>query len=129
MARASPRRTLRLPGSEPAEGVPKMYARVNTFEGDPQTLDAQIADVEQVTLPGAQSIPGFEGMLVLVDRGSGKTLAVTLWTDERAMRASEDAASALRNESAARNRERIVSVERFEVVLTPEATRPQRATA
>jgi heme-degrading monooxygenase HmoA len=43
---------------------------------------------------------GFEGMIALVDRHSGKTLGITFWESEEAMRASEEAANQLRQESA-----------------------------
>lgn len=43
-----------------------------------------------------------EGAILLVDRQSGKAIAITLWKDEEALRASEEAADALRAEAANR---------------------------
>jgi hypothetical protein len=60
---------------------------------------------------------GFEGMIALVDRHSGKTLGITFWESEEAMRASEEAANQLRQESAGVGGEEIAGVERYEVGL------------
>ena len=43
---------------------------------------------------------GFKGMIALGDRQSGKTLGITFWESEEAMRASEEEANRLREESA-----------------------------
>jgi heme-degrading monooxygenase HmoA len=58
---------------------------------------------------------GFEGMIALVDRHSGKTLGITFWESEEAMRASEEAANRLREESSEVGGEEIAGVERYEV--------------
>ncbi len=60
-------------------------------------------------------LPGNRGSLVMVDRESGKLVAVTLWEDEDALRASEEAGSAEREEAAKAGSGRIVGVEPFEV--------------
>jgi heme-degrading monooxygenase HmoA len=92
-----------------------MQARVNTFEGPPEGLEASMADVREHILPACEAIPGFTGMVVLVDRTTGRSLAITFWESEAALRESEKAASKIRTESADGHRERVVSVERFEV--------------
>ena len=51
-------------------------------------------------LPRAKQMEGFKGMIALGDRQSGKTLGITFWESEVAMRASEEAANRLRGESA-----------------------------
>jgi hypothetical protein len=58
---------------------------------------------------------GFKGMIALGDRHSGKTLGITFWETEEAMRTSEEAAKRLREESAEAGGDTIVSVERYEV--------------
>jgi len=60
---------------------------------------------------------GFEGMIAFVDRHSGKTLGITFWESEEAMRASEEAANRLREESAEVGGEEIADVKRYEVGL------------
>jgi hypothetical protein len=59
---------------------------------------------------------GYQGILFLGDRWSGKSIAVTLWESEAAMRESEEAANKLRAETS-EGGEEILSVERFEVLV------------
>src|SRR5919202_1605058 len=47
----------------------------------------------------------------------GKTLGITFWENEEAMRASEEAASRMREESAEAGGDTIAGVERYEVGL------------
>jgi len=58
---------------------------------------------------------GFRGMIALGDRQSGKTLGITFWESEEAMRASEEEANRLREESAEAGGDTIAGVERYEV--------------
>jgi len=58
---------------------------------------------------------GFKGMIALGDRQSGKMLGITFWESEEAMRASEEEANRLREESAEASEETIAGVERYEV--------------
>ena len=60
---------------------------------------------------------GFQGMIALVDRHSGKTLEITFWESEGAMRTSEEAANSLREGSAETGGDTIAGVERYEVGL------------
>jgi hypothetical protein len=61
---------------------------------------------------------GFSGGLVLADRQSGKVLAVTLWDNEQAMDATEDASQWLRIFSAQSSGGTISSVQRYEVFFS-----------
>jgi hypothetical protein len=56
-------------------------------------------------------------MVALTDRQSGKTLGISFWESEEAMRASEEGANRLREESAEAGRGTVVGVERYEVGL------------
>jgi heme-degrading monooxygenase HmoA len=60
---------------------------------------------------------GFKGVIGLLDRQSGKSLTVTLWESEGAMRASEQEADRLRQESAEAASETVEGVERYEVAF------------
>ncbi|MFG2990889.1 hypothetical protein ACGFZK_16645 [Streptomyces sp. NPDC048257] len=62
-----------------------------------------------------QDAPGFRGVYYLVDRATGVAKSLTLWDDERTMSESEEQAARIREETARREGQRIVSVERFEV--------------
>ncbi len=92
-----------------------MHARVSIFEGPPFKIDDLVSQAREQVLPQARQMDGFKGLIALGDRQSGKTLAITFWEDEEAMRASEEAANQLRSESAEASGEQIVGVERYEV--------------
>ena len=94
-----------------------MYARVSILQGPPELMDEGIRQAREVVLPGAKQIDGFKGMIALGDRQSGKTLGITFWESEEAMRASEEAASRLREETAEAGGDTIAGVERYEVGL------------
>ena len=87
------------------------------MEGSPAPIDQMLRQVREEVLPRAKQIDGFKGMIALGDRHSGKTLGITFWESEEAMRASEEAANRLREESAEAGGETIASVERYEVGL------------
>ena len=93
-----------------------MYARVSIFEGgNPDQIDDSLQQAREHVLPRAKQMDGFKGMIALGDRHSGKTLGITFWESEEAMRASEEAANRLREESAEAGGDTIASVERYEV--------------
>lgn len=93
-----------------------MFARLSTFEGDPERVEEfRRAAVEQV-LPMLRRLDGFHGASVLADRRSGKVLAVTLWESEDAMDATDEAAYWFRIFVSDAAGERLTGVERFEVL-------------
>jgi heme-degrading monooxygenase HmoA len=94
-----------------------VYARVSTLEGPPELMDEGLRQAREVVLPQGRLMEGFKGMIALGDRHSGKTVGITFWESEEEMRASEEAANQLREESAEAGGDTIVSVERYEVGL------------
>ncbi len=92
-----------------------MYARVSTFEGSPDLIDEGLRQAREVVLPRGKQMDGFKGMIALGDRHSGKTIGITFWESEEAMRASEEEANRLREESAEAGGDTIAGVERYEV--------------
>jgi hypothetical protein len=73
-----------------------MHARVATFElgdGLDETVSRIRSEVESGTRP-----PGLEdakGVMVLVDRASGKSIGITLFDDEEALRRGDEALNAM----------------------------------
>ncbi|HEX9141433.1 MAG TPA: hypothetical protein VF833_04335 [Gaiellaceae bacterium] len=73
-----------------------MYARVASFnmqEGLDETIDQIRNDVENDNRP-----PGLEdakGMMMLVDRSSGKSIGITLFDSEDAMKRGDEALNAM----------------------------------
>jgi heme-degrading monooxygenase HmoA len=94
-----------------------MHARVSIFEGSPDQIEEMLSQAREQVLPRARQMDGFKGLIALGDRQSGKTLGITLWESEEAMRASEEAANQMRQESAEAGGEQIAGVERYEVGL------------
>jgi heme-degrading monooxygenase HmoA len=92
-----------------------MHARVSTFQGSPDQMDEASQMVREQVLPEARQREGFKGVISLLDRSSGKSIAVTLWESEDAMRASEGWADQAREQSAAAGGGQISGVERYEV--------------
>ena len=92
-----------------------MFARVSTYQGDPDKLDEGTRYAVDQVLPRARQMAGWKGIYVLVDRESGKQLSVTLWESEQDMRASEEAAHTAKNESARAAGGAVVGVERYRV--------------
>jgi hypothetical protein len=49
-----------------------MFARVSTFEGDPEQVDELTRLAGERVLPAPRELDGFNGALGLADRQSGK---------------------------------------------------------
>ncbi len=95
-----------------------MHARMSIFEGPPDKIDEGVRQAREVVLPQAKEAdPGFKGIIALTDRQSGKMVGITFWESEEAMRASEEVANRLREESAEASGGTVAGVERYEVGL------------
>lgn len=72
-----------------------MFARVATFQSDPGRLDDTIEMVRQEVR--GETPDGLKGakMLMLIDRGSGKSMGITLFDSEEAMRRGDQALNAM----------------------------------
>jgi heme-degrading monooxygenase HmoA len=94
-----------------------MYVRVNRFQEHADDLDEASRIAEDELVPQLQSIPGFAGVLSLIDRATGESLALTFWETEEAMRASEAAADRVRADAQALTGSEIRTIQRYEVAL------------
>ena len=94
-----------------------MHARVNTLQMDPAKIDDAVAALEGGGLDQLKGIDGFKGMTVLGDRESGKSLAITFWESEDALRASEEAVKETRKQATEAGGAADPQIEVFEVVL------------
>lgn len=93
-----------------------MHARVTTLSGSPGDVDSGIANFQANVLPFAKEQG--EGAILLVDRQSGKAIAITLWENEQALSASEEAANALRTDAASQmGASETPTVERYEIAI------------
>ena len=94
-----------------------MHARVSTITGSPDQAEAGTSDFKEKVVPWIKENGGHGGIL-LIDRETGKAIAITLWNDEDTMRRSEEAA----NEHRRRVTDEMQStqsptVERYEVAV------------
>lgn len=96
-----------------------MWARISNFEGPVGQVESSIDDSRDILEDLTRRIPGSRGAYYLVDRETGRSLAMTLWESEDALRESEREAGRIREEATAQTGETIVSVERYEVVVQP----------
>ncbi len=76
-----------------------MHARVTSLSGSPDDVDGGVASFRENVVPFTHE-QGGKGAILLVDRQTGSAIAITLWEDERTLRASEERANALRAEAA-----------------------------
>jgi heme-degrading monooxygenase HmoA len=91
-----------------------MHARVTITKGGAVGDEAQ-SYVREKVLPEARKLDGFKGVLDLIDPSTGDGLTITLWESDTAMRASEEAAGAIRNAAAKNLGEEVIEVKRFQV--------------
>jgi heme-degrading monooxygenase HmoA len=93
------------------------FARVTRSDAAPSPAADAITFVREKIIPEARQLDGNRGLLLLVDRATGKGLTVTFWETEEAMRATEETASRMRNDATAALDEDITGVERYEVAI------------
>lgn len=93
-------------------------ARMSIFAGEPAKVDDVIRAGAEDVLPEIREIDGWKGIIMLVDRATGATRAMTLWESQDAMSMSETRATALRERTAETSGETITGVERYEVAMS-----------
>jgi heme-degrading monooxygenase HmoA len=84
---------------------------------DPGNVDQARDQLEREDVPKFEQLGGFKGMTLLTDRQSGKTVAITFWETQDALRESEDAVKDARQRAAETGGAGAPHVERFEVIL------------
>ena len=95
-----------------------MHARLSYLEGSTDSLDAGVKSFREQVVPAVRDNGG-KAAYLLVDRATGRAIGVTLWESEEAMRASEEAANALRAQAAKEMHARAApKVERYEIVVS-----------
>ena|SRR5215211_810834 len=93
-----------------------MHARMTRYQGaTPESVDEALETKKGVLPTEFGQTEDMKGVVFLVDRESGDIIVMSLWQDEEALRASEDAATRLREEVTGPGE--TASVERLEVVL------------
>jgi heme-degrading monooxygenase HmoA len=95
-----------------------LYARMTTIHSPAERMDEGIEKVRDQVLARMKEIPGFKGIIGLVDRNANTGVTLSLWEDEQAMQQGEEEGARLRDEAAkAMKAETEPMVNRYEVVL------------
>lgn len=94
-----------------------MFARVTRMEGgSAESIDENIRIAKEKVLPRAREMAGWQGVVSLGDRRTGKGLLITLWESEEALHASAEQAKGLRAQAQSQG-EQETSVEAYEVLM------------
>ena len=98
------------------------YVRMTTLQADPSKVEAGIRFAREQALAILRQQPGFEGLQFLVDRASGKMVAVVQWESEATARAADRPLTESRGQVAELVGAATPTVELFELVLHEGAT-------
>lgn len=94
-----------------------MYARVAAFENpDVSLVEDLIGRVRESAVSG-QDLPDAKGFLMLLDRQGAKSLGITFFESEEAIRAAEPVFERMGDEIPEQQRGRRVSLEVYEVAI------------
>ena len=96
-----------------------MFARVSTIMGRPERIDESIRLTRETIIPAAKKMKGFKGLYSLVDRKTGKEMAIALWETESDLKASTEAANRLRAQAVQTAAAQPATVEVYEVAVQP----------
>jgi hypothetical protein len=93
-----------------------VYARIATFEGvEPQSIEHEAQTIRsQVDQGPPEGLEDAQGVMILLDRQNGKSLAITLFGSEDGMHRGDEALNKMSPEGGAGRR---TSVEFYEVPL------------
>jgi hypothetical protein len=59
-----------------------MYARVTMVTNNPDLVESGLAVMREKVVPTAKMQKGYKGYLLLGDRSTGKSIAITMWETE-----------------------------------------------
>jgi heme-degrading monooxygenase HmoA len=76
-----------------------VYARSTTIQAQPASIDDGIAYVRDEVMSALQSMDGYVGLSLLVDRESGQCITTSAWESEDALRRSTENAAPLREQA------------------------------
>ena len=94
-----------------------MFARVHVLQTTPQQSDTGLEIVRDQLLPWLRDASGFRGLIRLLDRENGKTLVISLWADEEALKASTDAGERLAALTAQTTGATRLAIEQYEATF------------
>jgi len=92
-------------------------ARVSSLEGSADAIDEGIGKTRGDTLPKVRALEGNVGAIGLADRESGRVTMITLWDSADSLRATEQQANQLREQTAEMGGQSIAAVDRYDVAM------------
>jgi hypothetical protein len=93
-----------------------LHVRLNVITTDPPVLGGYVKYIETRAWPALASLPGSLGLSLLASQDPGAVVLESFWVSDRALRASEPAATALHDELA-RQARGVVTAERYQVAV------------
>jgi heme-degrading monooxygenase HmoA len=92
-----------------------MFARVSQFSVPPESQQQALRAAEEHIGPSLRMQVGYLGDWLFGDKENGKMLTVTLWEDEEAMHATDEASHWFRSFGAQETGGRVETVDHYEV--------------
>lgn len=93
-----------------------MHARVSFYQlAEGGNAEAAVKGFDD-SIETVQQMQGNQGLMLLLDRGSGKAISITLWDGEESLRSTSEQANAVRKQAADTGGLSIEGVETYEVV-------------
>lgn len=77
-----------------------MYGRMTRIQGSPDAIEKGVASFEKDVSSPASQLPGFQGIVLMVNRETGEAISVSYWQDEAALKATEPVSVRMRSEVA-----------------------------
>jgi hypothetical protein len=94
-----------------------VFARVHVLETTPEQSESGLEIVRDQLLPWLRDASGYRGLIRLLDRENGKTLVISLWADEEALKASTAAGDRLAELTAQTTGATRLAIELYEATL------------
>lgn len=96
---------------------PGCWTRMTRTTGDPQRLEEGIVAFATQAVPALRTLPGFCGVVLLVDRASGEAISSTTFSTRDALDASAQRAQLLRAAVATGAGREVVDVTEYEIAV------------
>jgi len=93
-----------------------MHARVTRFEGPKERVDEVVKYTREQIVPSAKKQPGFQRGYWMVDRASGKGMAVVIFDSEASIKATDEGAARKNAGTEQATGGKVTSVDRYEIV-------------
>lgn len=92
-----------------------MHCRVVQLQGAPERLDEALVFMRDEVVPRLQEAGGFKGIFSLVDRATGKLMAISYWETIQDVERTRQLSEKLRGKAAEALGANFLAVEEYEV--------------